>query len=64
MLKNIRIENFRGIESLDIRRLKRLNLVTGKNGGGKTTLLEAVFLNAGAANASLTLSIANFRGDS
>jgi AAA15 family ATPase/GTPase len=43
MLRALRIENFRGIKRLEIRRLQRLNLVTGKNAGGKTSLLEAVF---------------------
>lgn len=63
MLRSLRIENFRRIKALDIRRLQRLNLVTGRNGGGKTSLLEAVFLNGGAANAGLILSLAAFRGD-
>jgi predicted ATPase len=63
MLKSIRIENFRGLKSAEVKRLRRLNIVTGRNGGGKTSLLEAVFLNCGAANASLVLSIAAFRGD-
>src|SRR5580704_18120390 len=63
MLRSLHIENFRGIKKLDLRRLQRLNLVTGRNAGGKTSLLEAVFLNGGAANAGLVFSIANFRGD-
>jgi AAA15 family ATPase/GTPase len=63
MLKSIRIDNFRGLKSVEIKGLRRLNLVTGRNGGGKTSLLEAVFLNCGAANASLVISIAAFRGD-
>jgi len=40
-----------------------LNLVTGKNAGGKTSLLEAIFLNGRVANAGLAVSIAAFRGD-
>jgi predicted ATPase len=63
MLKSIRIQNFRGLKSAEVKRLKRLNLVTGRNGGGKTSFLEAAFLNCGAANAALLVAIANFRGD-
>ena len=63
MLRALRIENFRGIKRLEIRRLQRLNLVTGKNAGGKTSLLEAIFLNGRVANAGLAVSIAAFRGD-
>jgi AAA15 family ATPase/GTPase len=63
MLKSLRIQDFRGIKSADIKRLKRLNIVTGRNGGGKTSVLEAVFLNTGGANANLVISIAGFRGD-
>ena len=37
--------------------------MTGRNAGGKTSLLEAVFLNCGAANSGLIFSVASFRGD-
>ena len=63
MLKSIRIDNFRGLNKAEVKRLRRLNIVTGPNGGGKTSFLEAVFLNCGAANAGLVLSIAAFRGE-
>lgn len=45
-LPDLRIENFRGIESLTIPRLGRVTLLTGKNGVGKSTVLEAVQLYA------------------
>ena len=63
MLKSIQVSNFRSLHEAKVQKLKRLNLVTGSNGGGKTSLLEAVFLNAGAANAALVFSINGFRGD-
>lgn len=63
MLTSIGIENFRSLKKAEVRKLKRLNIVTGRNGGGKTSFLEAVFLNCAAANSSLIFSIANFRGD-
>ena len=41
-LPDLLIEGFRGIESLTIPRLGRVTLLTGKNGVGKSTVLEAV----------------------
>lgn len=41
-LPDLLIENFRGIESLTLPDLGRVTLLTGKNGVGKTTVLEAV----------------------
>jgi predicted ATPase len=63
MLTSIQVSNFRSLRDVKVHKLKRLNLVTGSNGGGKTSFLEAIFLNAGAANAGLAFSINSFRGD-
>lgn len=41
-LPDLLIENFRGIDSLAIPKLGRVTLLTGKNGVGKSTVLEAV----------------------
>ncbi len=40
-LPDLRIRNFRGIREIDIPRLGRVTLITGKNSVGKTTILEA-----------------------
>ncbi|WP_462136871.1 AAA family ATPase, partial [Candidatus Mycalebacterium sp.] len=45
--KSIKIENFRGIESLKIDNLERINLFVGKNNCGKTTILESIYLLSG-----------------
>ncbi len=42
MIQSIEIENFRAFESTKIEGFKRMNLFTGKNNSGKTTLLEAI----------------------
>lgn len=44
MLDHIHIENFRLFKSLDIPKVGQVNLITGKNNSGKTTLLEALRL--------------------
>lgn len=62
MLEKISISNFRGITHTEIDDLKRINLFVGKNNSGKTSILEAIFLLAGAGNPELPLKINNFRG--
>lgn len=41
-LADLLIENFRGIQCLEIPRLGRVTLIAGKNAAGKTALLDAV----------------------
>jgi AAA15 family ATPase/GTPase len=57
----IDIRNFRGIESLTINNLKQVNLITGRNNCGKTSILEAVFLLTGMSNPQLAVNINSFR---
>lgn len=42
MLESLQIKNFRGISSLSLENLGRINVLIGENGIGKTTTLEAV----------------------
>lgn len=42
MINQIKIENFRGLNVTTD--LKRINIITGENGSGKTSFLEAVFI--------------------
>jgi DNA replication and repair protein RecF len=43
-LKQIRINNLRIIEELELEPAEGINLIWGENGSGKTTILEAVYL--------------------
>ena len=45
-LSDLSIGNFRGIDHLSIRGLGRVTLLAGRNGVGKTTVLEAVRVHA------------------
>ncbi len=47
MIDSLEIENFRGFEKLRLKNFKRINILVGDNGSGKTSFLEAVFLGAG-----------------
>ena len=62
MIKNLSIENFRGISKLKIDDFKRINLIVGKNNSGKTTILEALFILCAPNNINLPLNTNAFRG--
>lgn len=49
-LPSLSIQNFRGIADLTIERLGRVTLIAGRNGIGKTTLLDAVRVYADRGN--------------
>ena len=48
-IPNLTIKNFRGIDHLEIPKFGRVTLLVGKNGIGKTTVLDAVRLYCGKA---------------
>jgi predicted ATPase len=47
MISEIEIENFKCFEHLKISDCKRINVIVGDNGAGKTALLEGIFLALG-----------------
>lgn len=55
-------KNFRGFRDFHLPGLARVNLITGKNGVGKTSVLEGMFLHAGRSNAGLPGMLETFRG--
>lgn len=62
MIKKFSIKNFKCFEGINIKPMERINLITGKNNIGKTTLLEAIWLHEGAHNAALAFVVEQFRG--
>jgi predicted ATPase len=44
MIEYIEIKNFKSIENLKIPGLKRVNLISGRNNTGKSSVLEALVL--------------------
>ena len=62
MLQKLRILNFRSLNDITVDQLSRINLVTGRNNAGKTTLLEAILLLVRAANARMAFDSHVIRG--
>ncbi len=50
MLERIKITNFRRFRELEVSRTTRINVVTGSNNAGKSSLLEAIFLLSSGGN--------------
>ena len=63
-LPSLVIKNFRGIDELTIPRLGRVTLLAGKNGVGKTTVLDAVRVWAGRGHSGVFDTVLVDRGDS
>lgn len=62
MMTSFEIRNFRGFRHLKLEGFRRVNLFLGANNVGKTSVLEALFLNRGAQNPSLPLRLNGLRG--
>lgn len=61
-LTSITIENFRGIHSLEMDDFRRVNLLVGQNGSGKTSVLEAIFAVSAPNVPAYLLGLNNLRG--
>jgi len=61
MVKSLRVLNFRCFKQLELDNLGRVNVVVGRNGSGKTSLLEAVYLAAGGGP-QVALRLRRWRG--
>lgn len=62
MLESLHVRNFRGLKDLEIKGLGRINLFAGRNNSGKTALLEALSLLAGAGWPELAFNPTIVRG--
>ncbi len=60
MYESIFIQRFRGLENVTIDRLAKINILVGKNGTGKSTVLEALWLHSNPTQ-SLVMRIDQFR---
>ena len=62
MLTELAVTNFRNIERLTVKPLSRFTLIGGKNGVGKTALLESLWLLTGPNQPDLPNRLDGFRG--
>lgn len=62
MLNSLYIKNFRNLEELTIESLGRVNLITGKNNTGKSSVLEAVALWVTKGDLNFILNLFRKRG--
>ena len=63
LLPDLFIENFRGIKKLSIPRLGRVTLLAGRNGVGKTTVLDAIRVYAARGRHRVLAQILNSRDE-
>jgi len=62
MITEVKIQNFRGIKSLELKDLSKVNIFVGGNSVGKTSILEAICCAASGGAPNTALSISRQRG--
>jgi len=62
MINSIEINRFRGIEKLKLDDFDRINIITGKNNAGKSSILEAFFAFMDFTSPDMFNKINGFRG--
>jgi AAA15 family ATPase/GTPase len=63
MLESLEVKNFRCLKDFKIPSLKRINLFTGKNNTGKSTILEAIAIYAVKGDLPLIAQLIDERGE-
>ena len=58
----IRVDQYRGIDGVALEDLRRVNLISGVNNAGKTSLLEAIYLLAHQNDETALLDVHRWRG--
>ena len=63
MLDSLEIKNFRNLKEFRINSLARVNLITGKNNTGKSSILEALAIFASKGDSNVISKILAERGE-
>jgi Predicted ATPases len=63
MINSIDIKNYRNLDGLQIDSLAKVNLITGKNNTGKSTLLEAITIYASKFDLRVLFELLEERGE-
>jgi AAA15 family ATPase/GTPase len=62
MIDTLHIKNFQVFEDIEIKGLRRVNLIAGKNNSGKTAMLEALRILAAGGESTVVNNILKSRG--
>ena len=60
MIEHIELENFRGFQKLNLKELRKINIIVGNNASGKTAFLESIYLTSGGPG--ITFKLKAWRG--
>jgi AAA15 family ATPase/GTPase len=63
MLDSLYIKNYRSLKELKVDSLDRINLITGRNNTGKSTVLEAIAIYASKGDLNYILQLLENRGE-
>lgn len=63
MLNSLRIRNYRNLKDFELKNLDQVNLITGRNNTGKSTILEAIAIFAFKADINLIFQLLEKRGE-
>lgn len=63
MIKSIRISNYRNLREVHLTSCEQINLITGKNNTGKSSVLEAILLYVKQANVNFISQLLEERGE-
>ncbi|MCD8179640.1 MAG: AAA family ATPase [Tannerellaceae bacterium] len=63
MLKSLHIVNYRNLKDFKIQKLEHINLITGKNNTGKSSILDAICLYASRGDVKVIQDILEERGE-
>lgn len=62
MYDELRIQGLRALDDVDLKGLRRINLIVGRNNVGKTTLLEGLLLLGAGTDPSMLVTLGLIRG--
>src|ERR1035441_1943948 len=63
MLSSVNIQGYRGLNRFEMSDLGRINLLVGTNNGGKTSVLEAIYLLMSSGDPSVVWQLGWRRGE-
>lgn len=63
MIKSLKVENLKSLKKIKLSEMKMVTIIGGKNGSGKTTILEAIFIVLARTNPDTFMRLLSWRGE-